>query len=125
MKKAYYAHCKAIYDTKQEKDDVKRIREMGFRVVNPNSDAYKARIADMKYNGCCGKEIMDYFLKVASQCDVMVFRALPDGEIPAGVHKEVQLFIDSKKPVVELPFLKKRKVLSIIQTANYTREYRK
>ena len=125
MKTAYYAHCMAIYGTKQERDDVKRIRQMGFRVVNPNSDTHKARVADMKSEGCTGREIMKYFIEVASRCDVIVFRALPDGKIPAGVDKEINSFIDSNKPVVELPFLSKRKRLSVIETSNYTRKFRR
>ena len=116
MKKAYYAHCMADYDTPREEEDIKTIKEMGFKVENPNCKKHKSVVAEMKRNGAKGYQIMEYFISVASKCDVIIFRALPDGSISAGVHKEIMSFVDAKRPVAELPTMQTRKAMSIRDT---------
>ena len=38
MKKTvYYTHCMAIYNTDLESSDIKKLEDMGFKVINPNS----------------------------------------------------------------------------------------
>lgn len=111
--KAYYAHCIAIYDTAQEDRDLTTIRQLGYEPVNPNcpecAEGYK-------------KEGMAFFKKFVDECYVIVFRALPDGAIPAGVASEIEYFVRVGKPVIELPSQMSRRVLSIEQTREYLQE---
>lgn len=101
--KVYYAHCIALYDTKQELRDIKTLRSLGFQVVNPN--AKKHDVGARKYG-------MAYFEQFSDACDLIAFRALPHGDIPGGVAKEIQWFRERGKPVIELPSLALRQFLS-------------
>jgi len=107
--KCYYAHCLAIYNTYQEERDVKLLESLGFEVVNPNSSEYQK-----KYE----TEGMLFFKELAQKCNVIAFRALPSGEIPAGVAGE----IDCGLPIIELPSGISRRKLSVEQTREYLRE---
>jgi len=118
----YYAHCMAIYDTQQEREDVGRLRSMGFRVVNPNSFRHKSKVKTMKKNGKTGSQIMDYFITVVNRCDGLAFRAIPeDFAIPAGVAKEIKAMKKKGGFILELPTFKHRNYMSIASTSNYTR----
>lgn len=111
--KIYYAHCIAIYNTNQEQRDLETLRQLGFEPVNPNEPAHEDG-----YNHCG----MDYFLKFVGLCDAVVFRAMPDGSIPAGVAKEVGWFIKAGKPVIELPSCITRRALGVESTREALRE---
>jgi hypothetical protein len=101
--KVYYAHCIALYNTKQESRDVQILQALGFQVINPN--AKKHDVGAKKYG-------MAYFEKFADECDLIVFRALPHGDITGGVGQEIEWFQERNKPVIELPSLALRRVLT-------------
>ena len=109
----YYAHCLAIYNTPQETRDLKTIADLGFYVSNPNS-----RECDEGYK----REGMDFFKRFAGECGAVVFRALPDGTIPAGIAKELQFFKEAGKPMFELPSCVERRVLTVAATREYLSE---
>ena len=111
--KVYYAHCVALYDTPQERRDIELLQALGFEVVNPNTPEDTERYKT---------EGMEYFLKYVSICDACVFRALPDGAIPAGVFREIQWFTEAKKPIFELPSGINRRELTRNQTVEYLHE---
>lgn len=120
--KIYYAHCQSIYNTPQEKRDVEMLEKMGFQVINPNSKEHIDKATEMRNNGIDSSEIMKYFAALCDTCDILAFRALPDGAIPAGVGKELRVLIDSGRPVIELPSGVQRRVLNVDQTREYLRE---
>jgi hypothetical protein len=101
--RCYYAHALNLYGTPQEARDIELLGRLGFVVVNPNSPEY----AD-KY----GREGMKFFVQLASECDVIAFRAMPDGSITAGVGLEIK----AGPPVFELPSGINRRILTIQQT---------
>lgn len=123
--KAYYAHCKALYDTPQEVRDLKLLRTLfADNFVNPNNrqvdaDLQRLRDAHASYPQSLYVSTMDYFEKFADECDIIVFRALPDGRIPSGVAQEIQWFRQRGKPVLELP----SNILSRVMSLDATREY--
>jgi len=118
MKKIYYAHCQAIYNTPQEKRDVDLLEELGFEVINPNAPEHIGAVQKMK-----SREphinVMEYFYSLVKQCDALAFRALPDGSIPAGVGGELN---NLSIPVIELPSGISRRVLTVDQTREYLKE---
>jgi hypothetical protein len=115
MKKliVYYAHCIAIYDTPQEKRDVDTLEALGWIVINPNCAACK-----IGYR----KEGMAFFHRFAETCDIIAFRALPDGSIPLGVAGEIAMFKEKNKLVIELPSAVGRRILSLSNTREYLLE---
>ena len=109
-KKAYYAHCKAIYGKPQEQRDIALLESLGFEVVNPSDIKWYDR---WKEHEMAAKDIF------ATECDLIVFRGLPGGKIPQGVFKEINAFRRIGKPVLELP----SSLLEREQTLEQTREY--
>ena len=99
MPKCYYAHPMSIYDTAQEKRDIDLLQYLGFEVVNPNRAQYTG------YD-------MDDFCNLARTCDVVAFRALPDGSITSGVAEEIK----AHWAVFELPSAISRRSLTITET---------
>lgn len=112
MKFCYYAHCTSIYNTPQEQRDIEILEDMGFHVYNPNNV-----LALQKYR----EEGMDWFFGVVRGSDVLVFRALPGGDIPAGIAGEIEVAREEGIPVLQLPS-HTAKVLSVEETRNYLKE---
>ena len=110
--KVYYAHTVGIYGTPQEQRDVETLEGFGFEVLNPSTPEYQQAYKD---HG------MDFFVKLAKGCDALAFRGLPDGRIPAGVHKEILAAIENGQPVIELP----NAILGRGMSVELTREYLK
>jgi hypothetical protein len=112
-KKCYYAHCLSIFNTLQERRDITTLESIGFEVINPNSqecsDGYK-------------KNGMDYFKKFPEECEIVAFRSLPDGRIPAGISKEIEMFCKANRTVIELPSGLVRRTASVEETREYLRE---
>jgi len=103
--KIYYAHALNLYGTKQEVRDVQVLKDMGFTVRNPNTD-----------------EGMDHFARVIrDECQALAFRALPDGQIPAGIWREIAVARSKRLPIIELPSFYNRE-LSVPQTRQYLEE---
>lgn len=105
--KIYYAHCVALYGTKQEERDIETLTLMGFEVINPSDQIHK------EVYPIYG---MDYFINLVKQCDAIAFRALPDGRIPAGVAAEINCGI---KLIIELPNNITGRIISIEETKEY------
>jgi hypothetical protein len=136
--KVYYSHCQAIYGTKQESRDIDILVRMGFEIVNPSDQTHQDNVIEIKKQaeldraklpvdqpfefGIASRMAMVYFLDLQKQCDVVAFRALPDGSIPAGVAKEIESAQKAGKPVIELPGFALRKVLSVESTRAYLAE---
>ena len=115
--KCYYAHCMALYDTPQEERDIATLEGLGFKVENPNSPLHKEESEGMSSPG-----IMAYFCDRVRECDVLAFRALPDGRIPAGVQKEIDQAICSEMPVIELPNALLGRRMTVEETREYLRD---
>ena len=119
--KVYYAHCQAIYGTKQEERDLVLLKSLGFEVLNPNSPEHIEIAVKMKASGQADR-VMDYFSSLVFQCDAVAFRALPDGAVPAGVSKEIGVATKTNKPVFELPSCISRRTITVEQTREYLAE---
>lgn len=109
----YYAHCKAIYNTPQEERDIELLHKLGFRVLNPSAKDYDANWQEFG---------MDFANTLVKQCHALVFRALPDGSIPAGVATEIAIANDMNIPIFELPSFHLRRILDVDETRQYLRE---
>ena len=127
----YYAHCQAIYNTKQEERDIDTLKSLGFEVINPANKEHKDVASKIRasvtsfqiMNGIDPSSlVMDYFKGLVTGSDAVAFRGLPDGSIPAGVAKEIQVAIDEGKPVIEIPSCILRRVLTVDQTREYLKE---
>lgn len=114
MPSVYYAHCMALYDTEQEARDIELLAlKLRWLVINPNEESFQI---GAKEHG------MKYFKPYVQNCDVLAFRALPDGAIPSGVHLEIQWAREANVPVIELPSSVLRRGLTREQTREYIRE---
>lgn len=119
--KVYYAHCQAIYGTPQEQRDVKTLEELGFEVVNPGLPEHSEACQEWATQHTSNNK-MGYFLEMVDDCDVLAFRALPDGAIPMGVAAEIERAKFHGKPVFELPSGILRREITLAQTREYLYE---
>ena len=108
--KVFYAHCSAIYGTPQEERDLELLEKLGFTVINPNTEDNQ--------NGY-KKFGMEYSHELLKQSDLLVFRALPNGTIPAGIAQEIEW---TTTPIIELPSFADRKILNVEQTRTWLKE---
>jgi len=115
--KVYYAHPMSTYGTQQEADDIKLLKYLKFRVLNPNEPKHQIQCKNRANQ-------MEYFLDLVSLCDAVAFRAFQDGMIGAGVAKEIKRAKSESKPVIELPFDTTQRELSIEQTRDRIRSIR-
>lgn len=111
----YYAHCIALYGTPQEERDLELLHNLGFRVYNPNNEDAQRGYQNRK---------MEFFkdLIQKSGFDALVFRALPDGGIPAGVWAEIDWAREAGLEVFELPANEIRRRLPVAATRAYLKE---
>jgi len=113
MKKIYYAHSLAIYNTQQETRDLDLITKLfiDYTIMNPNTievqKAYKGK--------------MDLFKIMIEECDLFIFRALPNGKIPAGIAKEIGYAQDIGMEILELPCLTGR-TMTVDDTRQFLKE---
>lgn len=117
MKKVYYAHCKALYGTKQETRDVQLLKDLGFQVINPAQ--YEQEYRAWQLGGNFG---MKFWTDLACTCDALAFRSLPDRSLTAGVAKEIKEFRQTKRPIIELPSFFARPILTVEDTRAYLKE---
>jgi len=120
----------AIYNTPQEKADVKLLQKMGFKVDNPNSPECSDQVKKIKNQFKLyypGTKIMDYFKNRVKENDVLAFRALSNGDISAGVDAEIIIAEKNNIPVFEIPTLTiiHRKALNVSETREYLKNNRK
>jgi hypothetical protein len=122
----YFAHCQANYGTPQEERDMAIIKRIfpDAHIVNPSSEEIAQRcekvkadwenlenITDPLYRHSLSKfadagaaKMVLVFWQIATSADLVIYRALPDGRVPAGVAKEVSWAIEHGRPVLELPW---------------------
>jgi hypothetical protein len=109
----YYAHCVALYNTKQEARDLELLTDLFGCVYNPN-------------NIVCANEYkkhgMDFFTALVKSFQYVAFRALPDGSIPCGVLAEVQAAQKAGAKIIELPSAIVRRGLDVAATREYLTE---
>jgi hypothetical protein len=108
--KAYYAHPITIYNTPVERNDVKTLTDLGYTVINPNEPQHELAYQERG---------MPYFLELVRCCDLLVFRAFPDGSIPAGVYGEIQAAYHELMPVLEMPNGVEQRMLTVKQTREF------
>jgi hypothetical protein len=111
--KCYYAHSMGIYNSEQEKRDIRLLEFLGFFVINPNNPEAQAGAE---------REGMRFFERYADECNLIAFRAHADGSIPAGVAEEIEFFRKRCKPVIELPSNIMRRTLDIPSTRLWLEE---
>ncbi len=113
IKKIYYAHPISLYNTPQEERDLEFLKFLwpDAEVYNPNS-----KLDSEKY-----KEYgMQWFYDRVGDCDLIVFRAFPDGKIGAGVWGEIMFGdVNCSIPIMEIPMLMESRQLSIDDTREY------
>jgi len=107
-----------LYGKPQEKRDIELLEAMGYDVLNPNTPEIKAACLAEKKRGGTG---MHYFKGLVQSCDVVAFRAYPDGKIGAGVYTEITEYAKGKI-VFELPWGIERRGLSVEDTRAMLRE---
>lgn len=117
--RAYYAHCQAIYGTPQEERDQETIRNLGYEPIAFGLEIQEA--ADKaKKDGF--NPMREVFFPLVETSEVLFFRALPDGRVPAGVMGEIIEASRLNIPVLELPSGLMSREMSIEQTREYLRE---
>lgn len=104
--KVYYAHPVSTYNSLQELRDIEILERLNLEVVNPNNP-----VDALGYE----KEGMAYFKRVVESCDLLAFKAFPDGSIPKGVSTEISW----AEVVIELPVHLARRTLSVEETREY------
>ena len=110
MKKAYYARPMSLYGTIQETRDQEAIRLMGYEPIEINKEEIQRQA---KAAG------MATFEPMVKSADALFFRAFIDGQIGAGVAKEIQWAKDIGIPVAELPNRIVGRTLSVDETREY------
>jgi nucleoside 2-deoxyribosyltransferase len=117
--KAYYAHAMTSYGSTIEAKDLNTIRELGFDVENPNQAKHKAGC--QKYAEEFGShKVMEYFEKIIlNECDLLVFRAIPNGQILSGVAAEIEYALSLGIPVIELPCSLNNRMMDYTETKQY------
>ena len=101
---------------KQEQRDIETLERLGYEVFNPNQEWIQAKCKEM------GANSMQLFEGLVKKCDILAFRAHPDGMIGAGMVKEIAWAQESGIPVIELPSSIGRRSLSVEATREYLKE---
>lgn len=119
-KYVYYAHCMKDYGSNKAKEHKRILMEMGFNVLDPSEKPYSSISRDMKRSGKSGKEIMDFFLGVVQKhADVLAFSTTDNGEVSAGVAKEIEEMKKKNGLIIQMPDLSHLKVMSVSETRKY------
>lgn len=118
----YYAHGLYLYNTLQEQRDIKLLEALGFEVLNPNTPEIQNQIKELKKVHGEQADYMEYFRDMVKDCDIVAFRALPDGRIGAGVYTEVECAYEENIPVFELPSGFTTRKITVEATREYLKE---
>lgn len=122
--KVYYAHFMGIYNTPQESRDILTLERLNLEVVNPNHPDIQKEVDDFKKD--TEKEYMDMFEEVffkrVRDCEVFAFRGLPNGKIPGGVAKELEVAKEEGKIIIELPCSTISRSMDGPETREYLRD---
>lgn len=117
--KVYYAHSMHLYGKPQEFRDVEMLERLGFEVLNPNSDKVKAVVDKWKKKPGYGGNIMIVFEPFIKSCNLLAFRAHPDGKIGSGIAYEIAQAKNWAMPIIELPSLLSSRMLDYEDTTEY------
>jgi len=114
--KIYYAHPLYIYNTPQEQRDMDLLNTVfpSHTIINPNNPE-----ADALYKETWS---MDVFFELVRDCDLLVFRATPSGQITAGVAAEIREAINCGISVLEIPSMVNSRSMNVEQTREYLKE---
>jgi hypothetical protein len=110
--KVYFARSISQYGSKQDLRDIELLHTLGFEVADPSTPDNQERYT---------QEGMDWFLQMVTECDMLIFRAHPDGSIPAGVSAEIKEAMASNLFVLEMPNGIAKRTLSVDETREYLR----
>lgn len=113
MKTAYYARPISIYNTPQEERDIAIIRSLGFEPIDINKKELQEAYEEKG---------MDVFLEFVQQSSALFFRSQINGQIGAGVWKEIEWAMLGDIPVVELPTMMVSRIASVDETRAYLKE---
>ena len=87
--KAYYAHFMGIYDTPQEQKDLKTIKALGLKVVNPNRPEISKTFKRTKEKYPYLEAFDRVFGGMVRSSDIFIFRGIKEnGKISGGVYLE-------------------------------------
>lgn len=120
-RKLYFAHPINTYGTEEEAQILSAFQDHPtYEIVNPSDKAHQLVVSTIKteFNKRAEQEadpakktalreegsvkIMEYFTKLAADCDGCAFLAFDDGKIGAGIAKEIKAVLDKKGPVFEI-----------------------
>lgn len=124
--KIYYAHFMGLYGTKQEKRDLALLYRLfpNDEIVNPSDSVISNRYLNALGNTHKDDpRRMQWWQDLASSCDLVVFRALPNGQLTAGVGAEVAAALANDKMILELPALAQRETLTKRATRELMKEW--
>lgn len=113
--KAYYARPISVDGTPQAVRDKELICAMGYEPYPLGAELDEA-LEEYREIG------MKAFCFCVKRCDLLVFRAFPDGSIGSGVAKEIAWAVEFGIPVVEFPRQVERRTLSTKQTKDMLSE---
>lgn len=91
--KIYFAHPVTDYNTEREARGVRTLELVGYEVINPNGS---------EHENSYSKEGMEYFKRIVKGCGALAFMRFPEGQIGAGVAKEIGWAHEEGSPVFEL-----------------------
>lgn len=116
--KCYYAHPMMTYGSTIEEKDLNLLEQLGFEVINPNCEEHQegCKLYALSHGV---KNIMQYFEDIVKTCDVVAFRALPDGNILSGCAAEIQEANRLNLPVIELPRQLEKRFMNYPDTKQY------
>lgn len=112
----YYAHPMSLYDKPIEALDIETLERLGYTVLNPNKPEIQAFCQRLKTEGLADQIMEQVFKPKVIACDLLAFRAFPDGSISAGVALEIVYAKSVGMPIIELPTGIVRRTLSIEET---------
>lgn len=102
FKKIYFGHPVASFNTKEERQLIRHIKEAfpDYKIENPNQPCHDEGY--QRYEAKTGNG-MDYFLaEVLPYMDAGVFLPFSDGKLGAGVFWEAEFIANAGKPIYEI-----------------------
>lgn len=120
QKKIYYAHSLHFYDTTQELLDVSLLEQLGYDVINPNSEIFQREYSNwLISNKVKDSDKMIWFNGLIDKADVLAFRSHSDMRISSGVFYEIKYAIKNKIPVFEIPTFNLNREMSLKETREW------
>ena len=113
MSSVYYSHSKILKGTPQEAQDIQLLEGLGLEVDNPFNSIY---------TDFWEEEGINFGLTLIQNNEYFAFRAMPDGRIASGVGKEVKWAINLNKPIIEMPFGLKSRIMNLDETMEFFKE---